>query len=168
MSNASEDEVLFERIGEHVALITLNRPSARNAVNGAVALTIERFTKQQRAIWRQDELFPARYRMYKSHTARKYLIATRLNTRCDIIYRELAIERRHSIAGLPGNITNLRGIERITRAKMRRMTEQFGHFALPGTISHTGGRSLNNKRQRWSRERSRNCSRRRAHDHRNR
>ncbi len=46
MSNAVEDEVLFERIGEHVALVTLNRPSARNAVNGAVALAIERFTKQ--------------------------------------------------------------------------------------------------------------------------
>ena len=46
MSNAAEDEVLFERIGDHVALVTLNRPSARNAVNGAVALAIERFTKQ--------------------------------------------------------------------------------------------------------------------------
>lgn len=46
MSNAVEDEVRFERIGEHIALITLNRPSARNAVNGAVALAIERFTKQ--------------------------------------------------------------------------------------------------------------------------
>jgi enoyl-CoA hydratase len=49
MSNAAEDEVLFERVGDHVALITLNRPSARNAVNGAVALTIERFTKQVEA-----------------------------------------------------------------------------------------------------------------------
>lgn len=46
MSNAVEDEVLFERVGEHVALVTLNRPSARNAVNGAVALAIERFTKR--------------------------------------------------------------------------------------------------------------------------
>lgn len=49
MSNAAEDEVRFERVGDHVALITLNRPSARNAVNGAVAQTIERFTKQVEA-----------------------------------------------------------------------------------------------------------------------
>jgi enoyl-CoA hydratase len=49
MSNPADDEVLFERVGEHVAVITLNRPSARNAVNGAVALAIERFTKQVEA-----------------------------------------------------------------------------------------------------------------------
>nr|WP_298718628.1 enoyl-CoA hydratase-related protein [uncultured Steroidobacter sp.] len=49
MSTAVEDEVLFERIGEHVALVTLNRPSARNAVNGAVALALEAFTKQVEA-----------------------------------------------------------------------------------------------------------------------
>jgi enoyl-CoA hydratase/carnithine racemase len=46
MSTAVDDEVRFERIGEHIALVTLNRPAARNAVNGAVALAIERFTKQ--------------------------------------------------------------------------------------------------------------------------
>lgn len=49
MSNAVGDEVLFERIGEHVALVTLNRPAARNAVNGDVALAIERYTKQVEA-----------------------------------------------------------------------------------------------------------------------
>jgi enoyl-CoA hydratase len=44
MNMATEDEVRFERIGEHVALVTLNRPSARNAVNGAVARALESFT----------------------------------------------------------------------------------------------------------------------------
>jgi len=33
---ASEAAVLFERIGEHVALVTLNRPQVRNAVNGEI------------------------------------------------------------------------------------------------------------------------------------
>jgi len=32
----NEPAVLFERIGHHVALVTLNRPQARNAVNGAI------------------------------------------------------------------------------------------------------------------------------------
>ncbi len=44
MNTSAADEVLFERIGEHVALITLNRPSARNAVNGPVARALESFT----------------------------------------------------------------------------------------------------------------------------
>ena len=33
--------VLFERAGAHVALVTINRPEARNAVNGAVAAGLE-------------------------------------------------------------------------------------------------------------------------------
>ena len=32
-----EPPVLFERVGRHVAVVTLNRPAARNAVNGALA-----------------------------------------------------------------------------------------------------------------------------------
>lgn len=31
------EAVLFERVAPHVALVTLNRPEARNAVNGDVA-----------------------------------------------------------------------------------------------------------------------------------
>lgn len=34
-------EVLFERVGEHVVLVTLNRPDAHNAVNVAVAEALE-------------------------------------------------------------------------------------------------------------------------------
>jgi enoyl-CoA hydratase/carnithine racemase len=34
-SNA--DVVLFERVGEHIAVATLNRPEKRNAINGAIA-----------------------------------------------------------------------------------------------------------------------------------
>lgn len=44
MNTSADAEVLFERIGEHVALVTLNRPAARNAVNGAVARALESFT----------------------------------------------------------------------------------------------------------------------------
>lgn len=40
------DEVLFERVGEHIALVTLNRPDAHNAVNGAVAQLLGGFTRE--------------------------------------------------------------------------------------------------------------------------
>lgn len=33
---ASDDPVLFERVGPHVAVVTLNRPAALNTVNGAM------------------------------------------------------------------------------------------------------------------------------------
>jgi len=46
MSNDPEAQVLFDRIGEHIALVTLNRPDARNAVNGAVAARLEAITAQ--------------------------------------------------------------------------------------------------------------------------
>ena len=36
MSDSNNSAVLFERIGQHIALITLNRPDKRNAVNGDV------------------------------------------------------------------------------------------------------------------------------------
>ncbi|MBX9699207.1 MAG: enoyl-CoA hydratase/isomerase family protein, partial [Acetobacteraceae bacterium] len=35
------DPVLFEIVEPHVALVTLNRPEARNAVNGALAQALE-------------------------------------------------------------------------------------------------------------------------------
>ena len=35
-SDLLEDPVLFERIGEHIALVTLNRPAALNTVNAAM------------------------------------------------------------------------------------------------------------------------------------
>ena len=38
--------VLFERVATHVALITINRPDRRNAVNGAVARLIARYVRQ--------------------------------------------------------------------------------------------------------------------------
>lgn len=46
MSTNSEPQVLFERVGDHVALVTLNRPEARNAVNGAVAEALEAATAE--------------------------------------------------------------------------------------------------------------------------
>lgn len=36
-----EDVVRYERIGEHIAVVTLNRPQARNAINGDVARAID-------------------------------------------------------------------------------------------------------------------------------
>src|SRR3954468_16198434 len=41
MSGAAQPAVLFEVIEPHIALVTLNRPEARNAVNGAVAAGLE-------------------------------------------------------------------------------------------------------------------------------
>lgn len=46
MSDETEAEVLFERIGAHVALVTLNRPQVHNAVNGAVAKLLHRYTSE--------------------------------------------------------------------------------------------------------------------------
>jgi enoyl-CoA hydratase len=39
-------EVLFERHGEHIALLTLNRPEVRNAINGALASRLDALVKQ--------------------------------------------------------------------------------------------------------------------------
>lgn len=44
-----DDVVLFEKVGEHVALITLNRPEKRHAINGAVARKIDTLVKQTEA-----------------------------------------------------------------------------------------------------------------------
>ena len=44
MSNIPEGvgrEVLFEIVDDHVALVTLNRPHKRNAVNGTVASALD-------------------------------------------------------------------------------------------------------------------------------
>ena len=41
-----EAPVLFERIGGHIALVTLNRPAQRNAVNGALARLLEEYVWQ--------------------------------------------------------------------------------------------------------------------------
>ncbi|MFZ5731569.1 MAG: enoyl-CoA hydratase-related protein, partial [Pseudomonadota bacterium] len=40
-SMGPNDAVLMERIADHVALVTINRPDARNAVNGDVAAGME-------------------------------------------------------------------------------------------------------------------------------
>jgi enoyl-CoA hydratase/carnithine racemase len=37
----SEVPILFERIGAHIALVTLNRPAARNAINGEMTQRLE-------------------------------------------------------------------------------------------------------------------------------
>lgn len=44
MTQAEEAPVLFEMIGDHIALITLNRPAARNAINAPMAQLIEKYT----------------------------------------------------------------------------------------------------------------------------
>lgn len=54
MSEPSLDAVLFERVNDHVALVTINRPEARNAVNGDVAEALERIVRDVEAdenIW---------------------------------------------------------------------------------------------------------------------
>jgi enoyl-CoA hydratase len=38
--------VLFERVGEHIAVVTLNRPEKRHAVNGAVARRLDSIVKE--------------------------------------------------------------------------------------------------------------------------
>ena len=41
MTDTPEAAVLFERLPDHVALVTINRPAARNAVNGAVTQALD-------------------------------------------------------------------------------------------------------------------------------
>jgi enoyl-CoA hydratase len=43
------DVVLYDKRDDHVAVITLNRPEARNAISGAVALAIDSLVKQTEA-----------------------------------------------------------------------------------------------------------------------
>lgn len=43
---SDDAEVLFERVGAHVALVTLNRPDAHNAVNGNIARLLGDYTRQ--------------------------------------------------------------------------------------------------------------------------
>ena len=50
----SEDALRYEKAGDHIALVTINRPDARNAVNAAVAEGIDAAVKQSEAddgIW---------------------------------------------------------------------------------------------------------------------
>jgi enoyl-CoA hydratase len=44
-----EPPVLTERLGEHILLVTLNRPRVRNAVNGAVAQALDAVVRQTEA-----------------------------------------------------------------------------------------------------------------------
>lgn len=39
-------QVLFERVGEHIAVIRLNRPEARNAISAAMAIAIEKYVAE--------------------------------------------------------------------------------------------------------------------------
>ncbi len=50
----SDDVVLFERVDDHIAVVMLNRPEKRNAVNGAVARRLDAIVKETEAddsIW---------------------------------------------------------------------------------------------------------------------
>lgn len=47
--NENSEVVWFERPEPHVALITINRPEARNSINGAVAQALGRLVKQTEA-----------------------------------------------------------------------------------------------------------------------
>ena len=49
MSQPSDAAVLVERAADHVALVTINRPAARNAVDGAVASGLEAAIDQTEA-----------------------------------------------------------------------------------------------------------------------
>lgn len=44
-NTGSVEPILFERIGRHIALVTLNRPAARNAINLAMTLRIEELVR---------------------------------------------------------------------------------------------------------------------------
>lgn len=48
-AGAAQMPVLFERVGAHVALVTINRPAARNAVNGAVATGLDAAVRETEA-----------------------------------------------------------------------------------------------------------------------
>ena len=42
----STDVVLFELVDDHIAVVTLNRPDKRNAVNGEVTVALDRFVRR--------------------------------------------------------------------------------------------------------------------------
>jgi enoyl-CoA hydratase/carnithine racemase len=45
-TEVAEEPVLYEKIGAHIALVTLNRPKARNAINPALAQALHRIREQ--------------------------------------------------------------------------------------------------------------------------
>lgn len=52
--SGNADVVLLERVGEHVAVVTLNRPEKRHAVNGALTARLDAIVKETErdpAIW---------------------------------------------------------------------------------------------------------------------
>ena len=49
----ASEHILFERVGAHIALVTLNRPEARNAINAAMTLRLEEIV---RTVEREPEL----------------------------------------------------------------------------------------------------------------
>lgn len=51
--NQTSAPILFERIGRHIALVTLNRPEARNAINVAMTQRLEEIV---RTVERESEL----------------------------------------------------------------------------------------------------------------
>jgi len=44
--SAANEPVRFERVGPHIALVTLNRPAARNAINAAMAARLEAIVRE--------------------------------------------------------------------------------------------------------------------------
>lgn len=46
MTDSAENVVLFERVDDHIAVVTLNRPDKRHAVNGAVTRALDAIVKE--------------------------------------------------------------------------------------------------------------------------
>lgn len=54
MTNADDNVVVFERLEDHIAVVTLNRPEKRHAVNGEVARALDaavKETERDPSIW---------------------------------------------------------------------------------------------------------------------
>lgn len=79
----TQTDVLFERVGDHVALVTLNRPNVHNAVNAAVAEALESYVMQIEA----------------DRTIRAVVLAARGNSFCaGADLREVAAGRANQLA----------------------------------------------------------------------
>jgi enoyl-CoA hydratase/carnithine racemase len=57
------DAVLTETLADHIVLVTINRPTARNAINGDVAQSLAKVVEQteQDPDWRRQPMSAARH-----------------------------------------------------------------------------------------------------------